>query len=172
MAFIAGFSAALLACRMRLVRLAGVCSLACLLPAVAACSRTPTDPVQELLSELESAAEARDADRFGARLSEGFQGPAGLGRADSLALLRRYLAAYETVAIEVYGAETERSDGGARVRLRADFAGETRTLGPLAGLLPPTAFYRFELDVAEERGTWRVRKATWEAVRPPGETTP
>jgi hypothetical protein len=136
---------------------------------VAACSRAPRDPVRELLGELESAAEARDADRFGARLSEAFLGQGGLNRADSLAMLRRYLSAYETVAIEAYGVEVEPRSGGARVRLRADFAGETRKLGPLAGLLPASAFYRFELDVADERGTWRVTQATWEAVAPPGE---
>jgi hypothetical protein len=134
------------------------------------CSRAPRDPVRELLGELEAAAEARDGDRFGARLSEAFEGQAGQSRADSLAMLRRYLAAYETVAVEVYGVEVERRAGGAHVRLRADFAGETRKLGPLAGLLPASAFYRFELDAADERGTWRVTKASWEAVAPPGES--
>jgi hypothetical protein len=147
-----------------------VSGLALALLAAVACSRAPKNPVQALLADLEAAAEARDADRFGTRLSEGFEGQAGLNRADSLATLRRYLSAYETVTIEVYGVEAERRDGGARVRLRADFAGETRKLGPLAGLLPASAFYRFELDVADERGTWRVTKASWEAVPPPGET--
>lgn len=154
---------------MRVVSLAGACSLAWLLLIVAACSRTPSDPVRELLGELESAAEARDADRIEARLSDGFEGQAGLSRADTLAILRRYFAAYETVAIEVYGVETELADGSAGVRLRADFAGEARKLGPLAAVLPPTAFYRFELGVADVGGTWRVMKATWETMPPPGE---
>lgn len=154
---------------MRLFALVCVSSLGVLLAGAAACSRAPRDPVQGLLAELEAAAEARDADRFAARLSDRFEGQAGLNRADSLATLRRYLSAYETVAVDVYGVEAERQSGSARVRLRADFAGETRKLGPLAGLLPATAFYRFELDAADERGTWRVTKATWEAVPPPGE---
>lgn len=140
-----------------------------LLPVLSACSRAPRDPVADLLKELESAAEARDADRFGARLSEGFQGQAGVNRAEALSTLRRYLSAYQTVAIDLYGVEVERSSGGAVVRLRADFAGETRKLGPLAGLLPASAFYHFELVVADESGAWRVTKASWEVVAPPGE---
>ena len=71
------------------------------------CSRGPADPVRELLQELESAAEARDVDRFGSYLSEGFQGARGLGRTEALATLRRYFAAYESVGLEVYGIEVD-----------------------------------------------------------------
>jgi hypothetical protein len=42
-----------------------------------ACSATPADPVEELRTELESAAEARDAERFAEGLSESFRGPRG-----------------------------------------------------------------------------------------------
>jgi hypothetical protein len=134
--------------------------------AVVACSRGPSDPVQDLLEELEAAAEARDADRFGARLSEGFQGAHGVGRADSLATLRRYFAAYESVGLEVYGVEIDRDETTAEVRCVIEFAGRARQLGGLPGLLPPAAVYRFELGVAEEEGLWRVRQAAWEQVPP------
>jgi hypothetical protein len=127
-----------------------------------ACSRKPADPVAALLAELEAAAEARDAERFGERLSPGLRSADGLGRPEALAQLRRYFAAYESVAIEVYGVEVERQEGAARVRCVVEFSGQARKAFGLEGLLPPSAVYRFELDVADDGGTWRVRSATWE----------
>lgn len=130
-----------------------------------ACSGTPEDPIEELQSELELAAEDRDVERFGARISESFEGPRGLTRADALASLRRYFAAYESVDLEVYGAEVERGDSSAGVRCVVEFAGRARQIGGLKGLLPPAAVYRFELEVADEGGVWRVQQATWETVQ-------
>jgi hypothetical protein len=133
-----------------------------------ACSGSPADPVEALRAELEAAAEARDADRFGERLSEGFQGPHGLPRAEALATLRRYFAAYESVDLEVHGVAVDRDGSRADVRCVVEFAGRARAVGGLAGLLPPTAVYRFELGVADEAGTWRVERASWEPVVPEG----
>ena len=42
-----------------------------------ACSGPPADPVEALLAELEAAAEARDAERFGERLSRRSAAPTG-----------------------------------------------------------------------------------------------
>lgn len=131
-----------------------------------ACSGTPDDPVEELQAELESAAEDRDAERFGARLSESFRGPRGLSRAEAVVRLRRYFAAYESVDLEVYGVEVERDADTAAVRCVVELAGRARSIGGLKGLLPPAAVYRFELDVAAEAGVWRVQQALWERVRP------
>jgi hypothetical protein len=137
------------------------------LAAALACSRGPSDPVRGLLGELEAAAEERDADRFGARVSEGFEGPRGLGRAEALATLRRYFAAYESVSLEVYGVEVERDAGTAEARCVVEFAGRARALGGLRGLLPPSAVYRFEMHLVEEEdGVWRVARASWEQVAP------
>jgi hypothetical protein len=133
-----------------------------------ACSRTPADPVRALVDELAAAAEARDADRFGDRLSKDYAG-AGMGRADSLATLRRYLAAYESVGVEIYSFEAERDGGTARVRCEVDFSGNARKIGGLEGLLPPSAVYRFELEVADEGDAWRVKLARWEEVPPAAE---
>ena len=126
------------------------------------CSRGPRDPVDALVAELEAAAEARDADRFGERLTAGFEGAHATGRTETVAQLRRYFAAYESVALEVYGVEVERQDGAARVRCVVELSGQARKAFGLEGLLPPSAVYRFELDVADDGGTWRVRGATWE----------
>ena len=138
------------------------------LVALLSCSGVPADPVGDLLAELEAAAEARDAQRFGSHLSEGFQGNRGLGRTEALATLRRYFAAYESVGLGVYGVEVDRGDGTAEVRCVAEFAGRGRRLAGLQGLLPPSAVYRFELGLAEEDGAWRVQRAAWEPARPTG----
>jgi hypothetical protein len=127
-----------------------------------ACSRGPRDPVQALLGELEAAAEARDADRFGERLAASFQGAHGLARPEAIAQLRRYFAAYESVAIDVYGVESERDGASAHVRCVVEFSGQARKAFGLEGLLPPSAVYRFDLDATDEGGGWRVRGASWE----------
>lgn len=131
------------------------------------CSRAPADPVEALLAELEAAAEARDAERFGERLAPAFQGGQGLGRPEALAQLKRTFAAYDSVGIEVYGVESDRDGQAARVRCVVEFSGEARKAFGLEGLLPPSAVYRFDLDVAEGAGIWRVRGATWEPAEAP-----
>jgi len=131
-----------------------------------ACSRAPADPVRSLLDELVAAGEARDADRFGARLSAGFHGPDSMDRAAAVATLRRYFAAYDSIAVEVYGVEIDREDGAARVRCVVELSGQARKLAGLEGLLPPAAAYRFELEVADEGGVWTVRDASWQETGP------
>lgn len=143
-----------------------------LLAVALACTRPPVDPVTALLADLEQAAEARDASRFGGLLSMGFEGAQGIGRDEAIAQLRRYFAAYEHVALDVYGVEVESSDRAARVRCVVELSGRTRKLVGLEGLLPPSAVYRFELGAADEAGTWRVREATWEAADVAPESPP
>ena len=139
-----------------------------LLAVLLACTRQPTDPVAALLADLEAAAEARDADRFAGWLSTGFQGAQRIDRGEALAQLKRYFAAYESVALDVYGVEVERGKGAARVRCVVEFSGRARKLVGLEGLLPPSAVHRFELDVVDEGGTWRVREASWQAAETGG----
>ena len=141
--------------------------LALVLALVAGCSRAPVDPVEALVAELEAAAEARDAERFGEQLAPAFRGGPGFGRTEALAELKRTFAAYESVAIEVYGKEIERDAAAARVQCVVEFSGQARKAFGLEGLLPPSAMYRFALDVAEEGEAWRVRGATWEPAEAP-----
>jgi hypothetical protein len=142
----------------------GVLGVALLL--AAACG-SKKDPVLDLLARLEEAAEARDVDAFAEGLSADFRG-GGLSRAAALSELRRYFAMYETVALEVYGVEVERSDGGkATVRCVVEFSGQGTKLGGLDKLLPPEAAYRFQLEMADDGGTWRVKAASWEQAAPP-----
>jgi hypothetical protein len=133
------------------------------------CSRAAPDPVRRLLADLESAAEERDAGRFAARLGEGFQGQESVTKAAAEAEMRRYFAAYESIRIELYDVEVERADGSARVRCKVAFSGQARRAFGLENLLPPSALYRFDLEVRDEGGAWRVTRARWEGIEgPPG----
>jgi hypothetical protein len=133
------------------------------------CSRAAPDPVRRLLADLESAAEERDAGRFAARLSEGFQGQESVTKAAAEAELRRYFAAYESIRVDLYDVDVERADGSARVRCKVAFSGQARRAFGLENLLPPSALYRFDLEVRDEGSTWRVNRARWEVIEgPPG----
>jgi hypothetical protein len=138
--------------------------------AASACSRRPADPVAALLVDLERAAEGRDATAFGESLSVSFRDEHGLDRDGAVQQAKRWFAGYETVKLEVYGVEIERTPGpgAARVRCVVEFSGQGRRLLGLEGLLPPSAAYRFELDVADEGGTWRVRGASYEPIEGAG----
>ena len=70
----------------------------------------------------------------------------------------------------MYGVEAEREGATARVRCVVEFSGQARKAFGLEGLLPPSAAYRFDLEVADEGGAWRVRRAGWETVEGPGKT--
>ncbi len=122
----------------------------------------PSDPIQALLDRAERAAESRDATALRACLADDFSGPDGLTADAAADLARRYLAGYETVALDVYDVDIEREPATARVTLRADFTGEARKIGPLANLLPPGASYRFDLELLARDGDWRVVRAGWE----------
>jgi len=116
------------------------------------------DPVQALIDDLVDAAEDKSAERIGQRLAEDFRGQNGMGRADAVATVRRYLAGYEKVDLEVYD-----------VSFRAEFSGRALSIGGLGGLLPPEAMYRFDLHVVEQGGTWKVERAAWEEAAPPSD---
>jgi len=98
------------------------------------------------------------------RLSEGFQGVGGMRRAEARATLQRYFAAYQSVHLTVYDVQAE---GRERVRCRVDFAGHPRDVGGLAGLLPSSAIYRFDLELATEAARLVVVRASWEPWTPP-----
>jgi hypothetical protein len=127
------------------------------------------DPVEALIDDLVAAAEDKSAERIGERLADDFRGQNGMARADAVAAIRRYLAGYETVDLEVYDVSIQRADGAADVSFRAEFSGRALSIGGLGGLLPPEALYRFDLRVVDLGGTWKVRNAAWEEVAPPSD---
>jgi hypothetical protein len=131
------------------------------------CGRGPADPVRALVDELADAAEDRDADRVLARLSETFRAHEALARADVAASLRRYFAAYESIDLELFDVEVQRSDAAAQVATRVGFTGRASRAFGLGAVLPPSALYRFDLEVRDEGGTWRVTRARWEPLETP-----
>jgi hypothetical protein len=148
---------------MRLSATARVLSASLAVAAVlAGCAKK--DPMQALVDDLEEAAEDRNADRFRDLLTDDFKGQGGISRAEAAAQLRRYFAAYEKVALEVYDLSVQRAEGSADASFRVEFSGEPLKIGGLGGLLPPGAAYRFDLHVVEQPGSWKVQLATWESV--------
>ena len=128
----------------------------------ASCSKPSGDPIRALVDEVAAAAEDRDADAVAARLSDAFQGQQALAKADIVAALRRYFAAYESIDLEVFDVLPETADGVTRVRTRVGFTGTAQKAFGLQGLLPPSAVYTFDFDARDEGGVWRVTRASWE----------
>ena len=142
--------------------------LAATFVALTACG-AKKDPVQALMDDLEAAVEERNADAIRERLAEDFRGQGGVNRAEAVSMIRRYLAGYEKVDVEVYDLQVQRGDGSADATFRVEFSGHARSIGGLDGLLPPGAAYRFDLHVVEQAGAWKVQRAGWEALATPGE---
>ena len=143
-------------------------AFACALLALAACG-AGKDPVLALLEDLEAAVEDKSADKVKDLVADDFRGQGGINRAEAISLLRRYLAGYEKVEVEVYDVSVQRGDGSADVKFRVEFSGRALSIGGLGGLLPPGAAYRFDLHVVEQGRAWKVQRAEWEAVAPPAE---
>ncbi len=140
---------------------AGAAALALAL-ATPACSRPPADPVTAVVASLKRAAESRDAEALGRQLSPDFTGGQGQGRADTLAEAKRYLAAYESVSIEIADLDAARSADSAHLRCLVGFSGRPRRILGLDSLLPPQATSRFELDLVRGQDGWLVQHALWE----------
>ena len=132
---------------------------------LAACAKK--DPVRALVDDLEEAAEHKDADGVRELLTDDFRGEGGIDRAEAVSTIRRYLAGYEKVDLEVYDVSVQRGDDSADVLFRVEFSGHPLSIGGLAGLLPPGASYRFDLHLVEQPKGFKVQHAAWEAVSPP-----
>jgi hypothetical protein len=130
---------------------------------VAAACGSKKDPARRTIDEIVAAAEARDAGAIVERLAPDFQAGDGSGRADAEAILRRYLAAYESLAVRISDLTIEQAAGAARARFRAELSGKPRSVGGLDGFLPRSSTYRFDLRLApaSEGGRWIVTWASW-----------
>lgn len=130
---------------------------------IAACKSE--DPVRGTLDAFMKAIEDRDADEAGELIASGYSDPGG-GKAEAVALLKRYLAGYETVDIDLSNVEIHRATSSAVVRFRAGFRGRARKIGGLADLLPESASYDFELQMADPGDGWKISGAAWTEARP------
>jgi hypothetical protein len=148
---------------MSLARLGRLGIVASLAAGLAACG-APKDPVQALLDEIVEAAEARDAAAVVAHLAEGFEGKDGMRRGEARATLQRYFAAYRSVDLTLYDLRLEDEQ---RASFRVDFAGRPRDVGGLAGLLPGSATYSFQLSLLKGPDGLVVEGATWQPWTPP-----
>jgi len=122
-----------------------------------------SDPVRGTIDEIVRAAEKRDASSVMDRLSADFQAADGSGRADAEAMLRRYLAAYESLNVRISDLTIERAAGAARARFRAELSGKPRQIAGLDGWLARTSSYRFDLRLSpDSAGRWLITSAGWE----------
>jgi len=126
--------------------------------------KPPADPVERLLFDLSRAAMAQDAEAFGQHLAAGFVGEGGWTKADALNELRRYFTLYQSLEVGTAGIEVDRSAAAPSVRFRASIAGKPKDIKGLAGMLPETARFQFELGLIEEAGAVNVARASWRQI--------
>jgi hypothetical protein len=128
---------------------------------LAACSRAPRDPVVECLQGAVAAAEKRDADGFMARVSEGFRDAGGGSKADASALVRRYLAAYESLSLALSDVAVERGPASAQAKFKVRMSGRPRAVAGLEGLLPRASRWSFDVRLEAGPGGWKIASAAW-----------
>jgi hypothetical protein len=132
--------------------------------ALVACGGPPRDPVERLLHDLSSAVEGRDAAAVGERLAEDFRGEGGMVKAETVTMVRQYLAAYDRVGVQFF--DVQRPDP-AHVTFRVDFTGKPKEIGGLAGLLPSDAVYEIEMELVGQGDSLKVARAAWRPWSPP-----
>jgi hypothetical protein len=128
---------------------------------VAGCTASdPEGEIRALLAAAEEAAEARDVGFFGDLLGTSYRDARGQARDEALRAIRGYFIANQRVEI-LSRVEEVRLEGAdaARAIVHAGMAGQ-RAGG---GLVPnvDADLYRFELELVNDDGDWRIIGATW-----------
>ncbi|MGH9398936.1 MAG: hypothetical protein ACRD00_01110 [Thermoanaerobaculia bacterium] len=132
------------------------------LAAAALCCAEKGDPAKAALDRMVKAAHGRDAGVFAENLAEDFAAADGSTRADALATLKRYFAAYAILDVTLSDIKIERGQKAAHATFRADLSGQPQKLGGLDGLLPSSSSWRFELRLVPDGSRWKVAWASWE----------
>lgn len=131
----------------------------------AAC-RKAGDPVREAVDGIARGAEERDAGEVADRLSDSFRDAGGAGKPETVAMVKRYLAAYESLGVSLSDVAVERGPDRARATFEAELSGTPSKAFGLEAILPRTSAFRFDVRLAlEEGGRWRVVEASWERLR-------
>jgi hypothetical protein len=128
---------------------------------VAGCGTSdPEAQIRARLAEAEAAAEARDVGSFGDLIGDGYRDRQGYDRAELIRMLRGFFLANQRVEIvsRVDEVTLEGADA-ARVVLHAGMLGQRSGADALAGI--DAHLYRFELELVNEGGDWRVIGAQW-----------
>ena len=136
---------------------------ALLVVAVAAC-RKESDPVRSTIDALAEAAGDRDADAAGKLLAAAYADAEHPDRNAALQTIRRYFMAYERISVSFGDVTIDRKPDLARATFVATFDGAPRKIGSLDAMLPRSAKVRFEMNLAPEKGRWKVAWAGWTLV--------
>ena len=119
------------------------------------------DPVRTTIDAAIDAAEDRDVEGVMKHLSVTYP-----GRAEAEQALRQYFFGYRTIDISIDKIDVSQGNTTAGVALLIRFLGVPKQIGGLDQILPASASYRFDLQLAKEGGEWRITSAEWAAVGP------
>ena len=128
---------------------------------LSSCSRAPRDPVTECLKGAVAAAEKRDADGVMSRVAEDFRDAEGGSKSDASALVRRYLAAYESLSLTLSDLAIERGPSSAQAKFKVRMSGRPRAVAGLEGLLPRSSRWGFDVRLEAGPGGWKIASAAW-----------
>jgi hypothetical protein len=128
---------------------------------LSSCGRVSGDPVTGCLKGAVAAAERRDADGVMSRLAEDFRDAGGGGKADAAELVRRYLAAYESVSLGLSDVAIERGAAAAQAKFKVRMSGRPRAVGGLEGLLPRASRWSFDVRLEARPDGWKIASAAW-----------
>ena len=130
---------------------------------VAGCGASdPELEIRALLAAAEEAAEARDVGVFGDLLGTSYRDSRGNDRDEALRMIRGYFIANQRVEIvsRVDEVVIEGPQGdAARAVVHAGMAGQRAGGGLIGGV--DADLYRFELELVNDDGDWRIIGATW-----------
>jgi hypothetical protein len=139
-------------------------ALASLLAAALASGCGASDPeaeIRALLAAAEEAAEARDAGFFADVLGAGYRDTRGQGRDEAIRMARGFFIANQRIEIvsRVEEVVLEGTDA-ARAVVHAGLVGQRTGAALIDGI--DADLYRFELELVNEGGDWRIIGADFE----------
>jgi hypothetical protein len=130
---------------------------------VAGCGASdPELEIRALLAAAEQAAEARDVGFFSDLLGTSYRDARGNDRDEALRMIRGYFLANQRVEIvsrvDEIVLEGPQADA-ARAVVQAGMVGQRSGAGLIEGV--DADLYRFELELVNDDGDWRIIGATW-----------
>lgn len=136
--------------------------------ALSACSSdsgSPEEQIRVLVTQAQTAAEAREMGPLRTLIAEDYADSQGNDRKAIENLLRIYFMRNQSVHLLTRIREIQvASPDHATVSVAAAMAGRAiANPGELAGL--NANLYRFDLELIRRDGAWRVQRATWEPAR-------
>jgi len=133
----------------------GVASAVAAVLVVGCGAKDPEAEIRALLAAAEGAAEARDVGFFGDVLSDSYRDAHGKDREETLRMLRGFFIANQRIEIvsRVDEVVLEGADA-ARAVVHAGMIGQ-RAGAPILGGVDGD-LYRFELELVNEGGEWRI----------------